>query len=89
MAEKAAPFLSFDSQPYAVIANGAVNFVLDGYTTSSQYPYSQNASNLNVSQGGLPFNFNYVRNSVKVVVNAYTGKMTFYIMDPSDPIIRA
>jgi uncharacterized membrane protein (UPF0182 family) len=89
MAQKAAPFLSFDSQPYAVIANGAVNFVLDGYTTSSQYPYSQNANNLNISQGGLPYSFNYVRNAVKVVVNAYTGKMTFYIMDPTDPIIRA
>ncbi len=89
MAQKAAPFLSFDSQPYAVIANGSVNFVLDGYTTSSQYPYSQNASNLNVSQGGLPYSFNYVRNSVKVVVNAYTGKMTFYVMDPTDPIVRA
>jgi uncharacterized membrane protein (UPF0182 family) len=89
MAQKAAPFLSFDSQPYAVIANGAVNFVLDGYTTSSQYPYSQNANNLNISQGGLPYSFNYVRNAVKVVVNAYTGKMTFYVMDPTDPIIRA
>jgi uncharacterized membrane protein (UPF0182 family) len=89
MVQKAAPFLTFDSQPYAVIANGSVNFVLDGYTTSSQYPYSQNANNLNVSQGGLPYSFNYVRNSVKVVVNAYTGKMTFYVMDPSDPIIRA
>ena len=89
MVQKAAPFLSLDSQPYAVIANGAVNFVLDGYTTSSQYPYSQNANNLNVNQGGLPYSFNYVRNSVKVVVNAYTGKMTFYIMDPTDPIIRA
>jgi len=89
MAQKVAPFLSFDSQPYAVIANGSVNFVLDGYTTSSQYPYSQNASNLNISQGGLPYSFNYVRNAVKVVVNAYTGKMTFYVMDPTDPIIRA
>jgi len=89
MAQKAAPFLSFDSQPYAVIANGAVNFVLDGYTTSSQYPYSQNASNLNVNQGGLPYSYNYVRNAVKVVINSYTGKMTFYIMDPTDPIIRA
>ena len=89
MAQKAAPFLTFDSQPYAVIANGSVNFILDGYTTSSHYPYSQNASDLNVSPGGLPYSFNYVRNSVKVVVNAYTGKMTFYIMDPSDPIIRA
>ncbi|MDE3030149.1 MAG: UPF0182 family protein, partial [Acidobacteriota bacterium] len=89
MAQKAAPFLTFDSQPYAVIANGAVNFVLDGYTTSSQYPYSQNASNLNISEGGLPYSFNYVRDAVKVVVNAYTGKMSFYIMDPTDPIIRA
>ena len=89
MAQKAAPFLSFDSQPYAVLDNGAVNFVMDGYTTSSQYPYAQNASNLNVSLGGLPYSFNYVRNSVKVVVNAYTGKMTFYIMDPTDPVVRA
>ncbi len=89
MAQKAAPFLSFDSQPYAVIANGAVNFVMDGYTTSSQYPYSQNADNLNVSEGGLPYSFNYVRNSVKVVVNAYTGQMTYYVMDPTDPLIRA
>ena len=89
MAQKAAPFLSFDSQPYAVLANGSVNFVLDGYTTSSQYPYSQNADNLNVSQGGLPYSYNYVRNSVKVVINAYTGKMSFYVMDPTDPIIRA
>jgi uncharacterized membrane protein (UPF0182 family) len=89
MAQKAAPFLSFDSQPYAVIANGAVNFVLDGYTTSSQYPYSQNASNLNVNQGGLPYSYNYVRNAVKVVINSYTGKMNFYIMDATDPIIRA
>ena len=89
MAQKVAPFLSFDSQPYAVIANGSVNFVLDGYTTSNQYPYSQNASNLNISEGGLPYSFNYVRNSVKVVVNAYSGKMTFYVMDPTDPILRA
>lgn len=89
MAQKAAPFLSFDSQPYAVIANGSVNFVLDGYTTTSQYPYSQNANNLNVSQGGLPYSYNYVRDAVKVVVNAYSGKMTFYVMDPTDPLIRA
>ena len=89
MAKKAAPFLSFDSQPYAVIANGEVQYVLDGYTTTSQYPYSENASNLGVNEGGLPYNFNYVRNSVKVVVNAYTGSMKFYVADPKDPIIRA
>jgi uncharacterized membrane protein (UPF0182 family) len=89
MAQKAAPFLTFDSQPYAVIANGEVQYVLDGYTTTDQYPYSENASNLNVNQGGLPFSFNYVRNAVKVVVNAYTGAMTFYANDPNDPILRA
>ncbi|MGC1238166.1 MAG: UPF0182 family protein [Acidimicrobiales bacterium] len=89
MAQKAAPFLSFDSQPYAVIANGEVQYVLDGYTTTSQYPYSENASNLDVTTGGLPSSFNYARNSVKVVVNAYTGSMKFYVADPNDPIIKA
>jgi hypothetical protein len=89
MAQKAAPFLSFDSNPYAVISNGEVQYVLDGYTTTDQYPYSQNASGLNVNQGGLPYSFNYARNSVKVVVNAYTGAMTFYANDPNDPILKA
>ena len=89
MAQKAAPFLSFDSHPYAVIADGSVQYVLDGYTTTDQYPYSQNASSLNVNVGGLPASFNYVRNSVKVVINAYTGKMTFYAADPTDPILQA
>ena len=89
MVQKAAPFLTFDSQPYAVIANGSINYVLDGYTTTDQYPYSENASGLNVNEGGLPYSFNYVRNSVKVVVNAYSGAMTFYAMDPNDPILKA
>ncbi|MGH3731988.1 MAG: UPF0182 family protein [Acidimicrobiales bacterium] len=89
MAEKAAPFLSFDSQPYAVIANGEVQYVLDGYTTTTQYPYSENASNLDIGTGGLPGSFNYARNAVKVVVNAYTGSMKFYVNDPNDPIIKA
>ncbi len=89
MAEKAAPFLSFDSQPYPVIANGEVDFVLDGYTTTSQYPYSQNASSLGLNVGGLPSSFNYARNAVKVVVNSYTGSMKFYANDPNDPILKA
>ncbi|MHB8378636.1 MAG: UPF0182 family membrane protein [Acidimicrobiales bacterium] len=89
MAQKAAPFLSFDSQPYAVVANGELQYVLDGYTTTSQYPYSENANQLNISTGGLPGSFNYARNSVKVVVNAYTGAMTFYANDPNDPILKA
>ncbi|MHB1088703.1 MAG: UPF0182 family protein, partial [Acidimicrobiales bacterium] len=89
MAQKAAPFLTFDSQPYAVIANGSVQYVLDAYTTSSQYPYSQSTNNLGVSEGNIPYNTNYIRNSVKVVVNAYSGKMSFYVADPHDPIIKA
>jgi hypothetical protein len=89
MAEKAAPFLSFDSQPYAVIANGELQFVLDGYTTTTQYPYSENANQLNITTGGIPSSFNYARNSVKVIVNAYTGAMKFYANDPNDPILKA
>ncbi len=89
MAEKAAPFLSFDSQPYAVVANGELQYVLDGYTTTSQYPYSEDANQLGINTGGLPGSFNYARNSVKVVVNAYTGAMTFYANDPNDPILKA
>ncbi len=88
MAQKAAPFLSFNSQPYSVIADGSVQYVLDGFTTTSQYPYSENAGGLSVNEGGLPSNFNYVRNSVKVVINAYTGSMKFYDVDPSDPILQ-
>jgi len=89
MAEKAAPFLTFNSQPYPVIADGSVQYVLDGFTSTSQYPYSQNISNLNVNEGGIPSNANYVRNSVKVVINAYTGSMQFYDTDPKDPILQA
>lgn len=89
MAQKAAPFLSFDSEPYAVINNGSLDYVLTGYTTTDQYPNSQNANSLPTSLGGLPGSFNYARASVRVVINAYTGHMTFYVTDPTDPIIRA
>jgi len=89
MAQKVAPFLSYGATPYPVIVNGGVDFVLDGFTTTDQYPYSQNASNLNVNEGNLPASYNYIRNSVKVVVNAFTGHMDFYAIDPSDPMLRA
>ena len=89
MATKAAPFLSFDANPYSVVVGGKVEWILDGYTTTERYPYAQNASNLELPSGsGLPGSYNYVRNSVKVVVDAYTGKMTYYVMDPTDPIIQ-
>lgn len=90
MAQKAAPFLSFDSQPYAVVVNGQIDWILNGYTTTSQYPYSQNASSVTVPQGsGLPGSYNYVRNSVAVVINAYSGSMSFYNIDKTDPLLGA
>jgi uncharacterized protein len=89
MAERVAPFLSFGASPQPVVVNGGVDYVLDGFTTTDRYPYAQNGGNLNVYAGGLPASFNYVRNSVKVVINAYTGQMTFYAIDPTDPLLRA
>jgi uncharacterized membrane protein (UPF0182 family) len=96
MAQKAAPFLSFDHDPYAVVNDspgpdhGHIDWIVDGYTTTSNYPYSQNASSQQVAIGStLPGSYNYVRNSVKVVIDAYSGKMTFYDVDPTDPILQA
>jgi hypothetical protein len=91
MAEKAAPFLTFNQSPYAVVTKkGQIDWIVDGYTTTNQYPYSQNADTQQVADGSsLPGSYNYVRNSVKVVINAYSGQMTFYDADPSDPILRA
>jgi uncharacterized membrane protein (UPF0182 family) len=88
-AHKAAPFLKFDSDPYAVIANdGKVYWVLDAYTTTDNYPYSQNAITDGVVNSGLDTTFNYVRNSVKVVISAYDGSMDFFDMNTGDPILR-
>jgi uncharacterized membrane protein (UPF0182 family) len=88
MVQKAAPFMTFDSDPYAAVVDGHIDWVIDGYVTTSQYPYSQNANTVTVPQGsGLPGSYNYVRNAVKVVINSYSGHMTFYAMD-KDPILR-
>ena len=91
MVQKALPFLTIDSNPYAVIDHGAIDWVLDAYTTSSYYPYSQRAVASALSpSSGLNGNYNYVRDALKVVVNAYSGQMSFYAIDPSnDPIIRS
>jgi uncharacterized membrane protein (UPF0182 family) len=89
MAQKAAPFLSLDSDPYAALVDGHIDWIMNAYTTTTEYPYSQNADTQQIPPGsGLPGSYNYVRNSVVVVVNAYSGKMTFYAMD-KDPILRA
>jgi len=86
---KAAPFLKLDADPYPAIIGGHIQWIQDAYTTSGNYPYAQNADTSSVApSSGLSGNFNYVRNSVKVVIDAFTGKMTFYVMDPNDPIIR-
>ncbi len=73
----AAPFLTLDQNPYMVIANGKLYWIADAYTTTDSYPYSQPDGSIN-----------YIRNSVKVVIDAYNGSMKFYVADPSDPIIR-
>ncbi|MFP5317402.1 MAG: UPF0182 family protein [Acidimicrobiia bacterium] len=87
---KAAPFLRFDSDPYPIVYREGIHWVYDAYTTTSRYPYSQRADTGRLSvDSGLTGNFNYVRNSVKVVIDAYNGSMTFYITDPSDPIVQA
>ena len=83
--EQATPFLSFDSDPYPVIVDGRIVWMLDGYTTSSSYPYSQPFS----GEGALGGKFNYVRNPVKATVDAYTGRIHYYVIDPKDPIIQA
>jgi hypothetical protein len=81
--KKIAPFLQFDRDPYLVIADGQLFWVLDGYTTTSMYPYSSRMSDK------FGFQINYIRNSIKSVVSAYTGKVTFYVMDKTDPIIQS
>ncbi|MBI3975917.1 MAG: UPF0182 family protein, partial [Armatimonadetes bacterium] len=74
--ERIAPFLRYDRDPYLVVAEGRLKWILDAYTTSTRYPYSTPV------QGGL----NYIRNSVKVVIDAYDGTVDFYRVDPTDPV---
>jgi len=85
--KKLAPFLDFDADPYPVVSGGHVTWVLDAYTTTSRYPYSQMTSG--PSDTGLDHSFNYVRNSVKATVDAYDGTVKFYVIDPKDPLIRS
>lgn len=84
---KIAPFLALDSDPYPVSADGRILWVVDGYTTTSHYPYSENADTSQLpTRSGLRREFNYVRNSVKAVVDAYDGSVTLYRMDETDPV---
>ncbi len=75
-----APFLRLDRDPYLVVSGGRLYWMQDAYTVSSTYPYSEPVSNLG---------FNYVRNSVKIVVDAYDGTVQFYAMDETEPVLAA
>lgn len=72
-----APFLRLDGDPYLVVtAEGRLVWILDAYTTTDLYPYSESYNS----------EFNYIRNSVKAVIDAYDGRLTYYLVDPADPI---
>jgi uncharacterized membrane protein (UPF0182 family) len=72
-----APFLRYDRDPYLVLADGALYWIIDAFTVTNRYPYAARYGDVN-----------YMRNSVKVVVNAYDGRVTFYLMTPGEPIAR-
>ena len=85
--QAAAPFLTFDGDPYPVIAKGHLVWVLDGFTTSDHYPYSQSMTARDGGAAGK--SFNYIRNSVKATVDAYDGTIKYYVVDTKDPVITA
>jgi uncharacterized membrane protein (UPF0182 family) len=96
--EKAAPFLEVDGDPYPAVIDGRVTWILDGYTTSDAYPYSERmelgeaASDALTGTGttALPNEqFNYIRNSVKATVDAQSGEVTLYQWDENDPVLKA
>ncbi len=100
--EKVAPFLEYDQDPYPVLANGKLYWIIDAYTTSNSFPYSETYNSQEVIEysigeqtGQLVNNvashlhgINYLRNSVKVVMNAYNGDINYYIYNKEDPIIQ-
>ncbi len=97
--EKVAPWLTLDQDPYAVVAEGRIKWIVDGYTLSNDYPYSSrvslsDATADSISTRTLPAQLqpadqaNYMRNSVKAVVDAYDGTVTLYAWDPSDPVLQ-
>lgn len=79
------PFIRWDEDAYPVIHNGEIVWIYDGYTFSRNYPYSRPF----FSRDRIVRQFNYLRNSVKATIHAYTGEVNFYIADETDPLIRA
>src|SRR3954447_8794099 len=94
--EKVAPYLTLDSDAYPAVVDGRVQWIIDGYTTSSSYPYSSTRSlSDSIADTYTPApayavdDINYLRNAVKATVDAYTGKVTLYVWDKTDPIIKS
>ena len=97
-----APFLTFDADPYVVLVDGKLHWIIDAYTTSTYYPYSEPFSGTEPMENRQPererksahgsttslAGANYVRNSVKAVVDAFNGSVTFYVFEPDDPLIQ-
>jgi len=84
---KIAPFLTYDQDPYMAIADGRLYWIQDAYTSSNRYPYSSavtGGTNPSLVNGSV----NYIRNSIKVVIDAYHGTTRFYLVDPTDPIAQ-
>jgi uncharacterized membrane protein (UPF0182 family) len=84
-----APFLKFDGDPYLAVVDGRLTWIWDAYTTTNEYPYSESMDLGDATQGDVTGNANYIRNSVKVTVDAYDGDMKYYIWDAEDPIVEA
>jgi len=84
-----APFLYADNDPYMVISDGKLVWMMDLYTVTDRFPYSEmaNTARLNAT-ADLPRNFNYIRNSVKAVIDAYNGTIDMYVIDPDDALIK-
>ncbi|MGH3097164.1 MAG: UPF0182 family protein [Streptosporangiales bacterium] len=96
--QKAAPYLELDGDPYPAIVGGRMVWIVDGYTQTNMYPYSERKSFAEATQDSLTSNaahtaqpgeqVNYIRNSVKATVDAYSGKVTLYAWDPDDPLLK-
>ena len=87
--EQVAPFLHFDADPYPVVYEGRIIWILDAYTTTDRYPYAEQVDTRRQKPGsGLRHDFNYARNSVKAVVDAYDGDVVLYVVG-DDPIVEA
>ncbi|MBT9605480.1 UPF0182 family protein [Microbacterium sp.] len=94
--QKVAPYLTLDSDPYPTVVDGRIKWVIDGYTTSANYPYSSSVSlSRAITDSNTPSptysldNINYIRNSVKATVDAYDGKVSLYAWDDQDPVLQA